>query len=68
MWTERISGLWRDKQIQYTWLRGLQCRHADFWQVTGDALDFALKALGLADPAVRERLLGHRRAVSLLDE
>jgi 2-haloacid dehalogenase len=54
---ERLTALWRDKQLQYTWLRGLQGRHADFWQVTGDALDFALETLGIADAALRERLM-----------
>ena len=53
----RLSMLWRDKQLQYTWLRAVQGRHADFWQVTGDALDFALESLGLADPSLRERLM-----------
>jgi 2-haloacid dehalogenase len=52
-----LAALWRDKQIQYTWLRSLQHRHADFWQVTGDALDYALETLGIADPALRERLM-----------
>src|SRR5205807_270803 len=28
---DRLTGLWREKQLQYTWLRGLQGRHADFW-------------------------------------
>ena len=45
-----LTTLWRDKQLQYTWLRALQGRHADFWRVTGDALDFALETLGLDDP------------------
>ncbi len=53
----RLAALWRDKQLQYSWLRAVQGRHADFWQVTGDALDFALEALGLADPSLRERLM-----------
>jgi 2-haloacid dehalogenase len=54
---ERLTALWRDKQLQYTWLRAAQGRHADFWQVTGDALDFALETMGLADPGLRERLM-----------
>jgi 2-haloacid dehalogenase len=57
---ERAAGLttlWRDKQLQYSWLRALQNRHADFWEVTGDALDYALETLGIADPALRERLM-----------
>ena len=54
---ERVNGLWREKQLQYTWLRALQGKHADFWQVTGDALDFALETLGIADGVLRERLM-----------
>jgi 2-haloacid dehalogenase len=53
----RLTQLWRDKQLQYTWLRALQGRHADFWQVTGDALDFALETLGIGTTALRERLM-----------
>ncbi|HET9553289.1 MAG TPA: haloacid dehalogenase type II [Anaeromyxobacteraceae bacterium] len=52
-----LSDLWRQKQLQYTWLRALMGRHADFWQVTADALDFALESLSLADPALRDQLL-----------
>jgi 2-haloacid dehalogenase len=52
-----LTTLWRDKQLQYTWLRTIQGRHADFWQVTGDALDFTLASLGLAQPALRERMM-----------
>jgi 2-haloacid dehalogenase len=52
-----LTTLWRDKQLQYTWLRSLQGRYADFWQVTADALDFALDSLGLATPALRRTLM-----------
>src|SRR5271168_4049373 len=52
-----LAELWRAKQLQYTWLRGLGARHADFWQLTGDALDFAMATFRLADPALRERLM-----------
>jgi 2-haloacid dehalogenase len=54
---ERFNALWREKQLQYTWLRAGQGRHADFWQVTQDALDFTMESLGVADPALRERLM-----------
>ena len=52
-----LSTLWREKQLQYTWLRTLQGRHADFWQVTGEALDFALETLQISGSGLRERLL-----------
>src|SRR6266566_3439442 len=54
---DRLTALWRDKQLQYTWLRTLAGRHADFWQVTGDALDFALETLGISDATLRDRLM-----------
>ena len=54
---DRLTTLWRDKQLQYTWLRAAQGRHADFWQVTGDALDFSLETLGLERPTLRARLM-----------
>jgi len=54
---DRPTSLWRDKQLQYTWLRAAQGRHADFWQVTGDALDFALETLNLNAPGLRDRLM-----------
>ena len=55
--TERLAALWRDKQLQYAWLRTVQGRHADFWQVTQDALDFALETLELSEAGWRDRLM-----------
>ncbi len=63
-----LTALWRDKQLQYTWLRALQGRHADFWQVTGDALDYALETLGLANDATRARLMQLYRELEVFPE
>src|SRR5690349_6138012 len=38
---------WRTRQFEYTWLRTLSRRYADFWQVTQEALVVAAKATGL---------------------
>ncbi len=54
---DKLTALWRDKQLQYTWLRATQGRHADFWQVTGDALDFSIETLNLDTPGLRDRLM-----------
>jgi 2-haloacid dehalogenase len=54
---QKLSDLWRLKQLQYTWLRGLGGHHAEFWQVTGDALDFALAQLKIDQPGLRARLM-----------
>jgi 2-haloacid dehalogenase len=43
-----LAKLWRQKQLEYTWLRSLTGVHADFWVVTREALDYALEALGFS--------------------
>ncbi|MEX2408332.1 MAG: haloacid dehalogenase type II, partial [Rhodovibrionaceae bacterium] len=48
---------WRQKQLEYTWLRSLMRAHVDFWQVTSDGLDFALKTQGFDDKALHEKLM-----------
>jgi 2-haloacid dehalogenase len=54
---DQVSLLWRTKQLEYTWLRSLMGHHADFWQITGDALDFAFDMHHLNDPDLREDLI-----------
>ena len=52
-----ISRLWRQKQLEYSWLRSLMGVHADFWHVTGDALDYALDAHGVAEPGLKDEIM-----------
>ncbi|MGB8315937.1 MAG: haloacid dehalogenase type II [Aestuariivirga sp.] len=52
-----LTRLWRQKQLEYTWLRSLMGVHADFWHVTGDALDFSLEALKIEDAGLRDQLM-----------
>src|SRR5580700_7538956 len=42
-----LSELWRQKQLEYTWLRALMERYEDFWQVTEAALRFAVRRLSI---------------------
>jgi 2-haloacid dehalogenase len=66
--TGPLTTLWRDKQLQYAWLRAVQGRHADFWQVTGDALDYTLDTLGITEAGLRERLMGLYRRLGTFPE
>ena len=43
-----LSLAWRQKQLEYTWLRSLMGRYVDFWKVTEDALRWAIARLGLS--------------------
>jgi 2-haloacid dehalogenase len=54
---EELSQIWRIKQLEYTWVRSLMRRHADFWSCTSAALDFALASLGLEGTTARQSLL-----------
>ena len=45
---EPLLALWRQKQLEYTWLRSQMGRYEDFERVTRDALRFASRKLGLA--------------------
>ncbi len=65
---DRLSQMWRLRQVQYTWLRSLMRRHADFWQITGDALDYALAALKIDDPPLREELMQLYRRLDAFEE
>jgi 2-haloacid dehalogenase len=44
---QALSNLWRQKQLEYTWLRSLMGRYEDFWSVTESALRFALRRLAI---------------------
>ena len=53
-----LSLLWRQKQLEYTWLRSLMGRYEDFWAVTESALRFSVRRLGLrADDTQLARLM-----------
>lgn len=52
-----VSELWRQKQLEYTWLRSLMGAHVDFWQVTAESLDFALSATGTENAQLHQRLM-----------
>ncbi len=54
---DAVSKLWRQKQLEYTWLRSLMRAYVPFWQVTGDALDYTLEAFGIDDGTLRADLM-----------
>jgi 2-haloacid dehalogenase len=65
---DAFSATWRRKQLEYSWLRSLMGTYADFWQVTGDALDYACERHGIGDPATRARLLESYRELNAYPE
>ncbi len=53
-----LSQLWRQKQLEFTWLRALMDRYEDFWHVTEAALRTALAQLHIeaSEPQIQQLL------------
>jgi 2-haloacid dehalogenase len=54
---ERLSEIWRLKQIEYSWTLTLAGRYVDFWTLTERALDYALTRVPSVDRTLRPQLL-----------
>jgi len=54
---DRLSDIWRTKQLEYTWTLTLAGHYADFWTLTGRALDFALARVPSVPVALKPKLL-----------
>jgi len=55
-WPE-LSAIWRARQLNYSWLRSLSHSYKPFWEITCDALDYAMESLSLKDAEMRDALL-----------
>jgi 2-haloacid dehalogenase len=66
---ERLSILWRDKQIDYTRLTSMSGQYRPFWDLTRAGLRFAALRLGLVlDAAAEDRLMNQYRHLSSFPE
>ena len=63
-----FSALWRAKQLEYSWVRTLAGRYADFWTLTEQALDFSFSSFPNADRALRPNLLEAYRRLDCYPE
>lgn len=66
---EALTALWRQKQIEYSFLRTLSDRYKPFLEVTEDALIFSARKLGLTlDDAARRQLMNQYACLSPFPE
>jgi 2-haloacid dehalogenase len=54
---DRMSEIWRAKQLEYSWTLTLAGRYAEFWTLTERALDFALARVPSVPKPLKPRLL-----------
>ena len=66
--SEELSNIWRQKQIQYTWLRSMMNKYADFWTVTGEALDYAMSAVSINDEKLHKKLMQLYKELEIFPE
>lgn len=65
---QTLSDIWRTKQLEYTWVRSLAGSRATFWQVTEEALDFAIASVGGVEGELRDKLLSAYRELDAYRE
>lgn len=66
---EALSMLWRQKQLEYSWLRAMSRRYKPFWGITRDALIFSCERLALAlDETSLQRLMNQYSSLSAFPE
>src|SRR5947209_4157396 len=54
---DRLSEIWRAKQLEYAWMLSAAGHYVDFWTLTERALDHALARCPTVDRALRSTLL-----------
>jgi 2-haloacid dehalogenase len=55
---EALAALWQAKRFEYAWIATATGRKAELWEITGEALDHAMGALGFGhDRLLRARLM-----------
>ena len=52
-----LANLWRLRQVEYTWLRNSMKEYVDFWEITTNALDYAMEVLNIQNKKLRGQLL-----------
>jgi 2-haloacid dehalogenase len=60
---DRLSDLWRTKQLEYTWTLTLAGRYEDFWTLTERALDFVLARFPTVDRTLKPQLMDAYRTL-----
>lgn len=66
--SQPIQALWRQKQLEYTWLRSLMSTWISFDKVTEEALDYALTSYSITNTEKRNLLLTIFYSPSLFED
>jgi Predicted hydrolase (HAD superfamily) len=52
-----LSSIWRQKQLEYSWLRNSMDSYIDFWEITKNALNYAMEFQKIKNDNIKNQLL-----------
>ncbi len=54
---EKLSSVWRQKQLEYSWLHNSMNEYVSFWKITKDSLEYAMNSLSMNSVKIKNELL-----------
>ena len=54
---EKLSSIWRQKQLEYSWLHNSMNEYDSFWKITENSLEYAMNSLSMNSVKIKNELL-----------
>ena len=54
---DKLSSIWRQKQLEYSWLHNSMNEYVSFWKITKDSLEYAMRSLSINSVKIKNELL-----------
>ena len=54
---DKLSSIWRQKQLEYSWLHNSMNEYVSFWKITKDSLEYAMGSLSINSVKIKKELL-----------
>ena len=54
---DKLSNIWRQKQLEYSWLYNSMNEYVSFWKITNDSLEYAMNSLSINSIKIKNELL-----------
>ena len=65
---DKLSSIWRQKQLEYSWLYNSMNEYDSFWKITKDSLEYAMNSLSINSVKIKNELLDLYFKISAFEE
>ena len=65
---DKLSSIWRQKQLEYSWLYNSMNEYVSFWKITKDSLEYAMGSLSINSAKITKELLDLYFKISAFEE